>query len=204
LREESATGQHPAWLMHLAISDWECEMDVLKERNLLAGRATINACMEWLTAEQQKVAARHVLHDPQWQTAYGSSVGTPHAHHAYPGGLLVHTAEVMNMVLCMDGYKDPVPLIFAALYHDWGKVKDYSEAGERTTHYHNVGHIVASYEHWRAASLVLSADLSDRVGHIILSHHGRREWGSPVEPQTEEAYIFHQADMWSAKWGPGR
>jgi 3'-5' exoribonuclease len=39
------------------------------------------------------------------------------------------------------------------------------------------------------------------VIHCILSHHGRKDWGSPVEPATLEALVLHQADMLSAKFG---
>jgi 23S rRNA maturation-related 3'-5' exoribonuclease YhaM len=41
----------------------------------------------------------------------------------------------------------------------------------------------------------------DAVIHCMLSHHGRREWGSPVEPVTPEAYILHVADMLSSREG---
>lgn len=44
-------------------------------------------------------------------------------------------------------------------------------------------------------------DTIDAVTHCILAHHGRKEWGSPVEPQTIEALILHQADMLSAQYG---
>jgi 3'-5' exoribonuclease len=42
------------------------------------------------------------------------------------------------------------------------------------------------------------------IEHTILAHHGRKECGSPIEPQTVEAYILHYADMYSVKFGPGR
>jgi 3'-5' exoribonuclease len=42
-----------------------------------------------------------------------------------------------------------------------------------------------------------------RIEHAILAHHGRQEWGSPVEPVTAEAYILHYADMLSVRFGPG-
>ena len=40
----------------------------------------------------------------------------------------------------------------------------------------------------------------DYIGHIMLSHHGRKEWGSPVLPGTTEAWAVHCADMMSAQY----
>lgn len=64
-------------------------------------------------------------------------------------------------------------------------------------------HIIAgALEFTRVAEKYgVSPETIDAVTHCILSHHGRREWGSPVEPQTIEALILHQADMTSAKYG---
>ncbi len=45
----------------------------------------------------------------------------------------------------------------------------------------------------------LDADVTDRVIHNILSHHQRKEWGSPVEPKTKIAWILHLADSVSAR-----
>jgi 3'-5' exoribonuclease len=50
-----------------------------------------------------------------------------------------------------------------------------------------------------AKDYILSEELKTSVGHCILAHHGRQEWGSPIEPQTVEAMIIHYADMLSAQ-----
>jgi 3'-5' exoribonuclease len=47
----------------------------------------------------------------------------------------------------------------------------------------------------------VTEDVIEAVQHCILAHHGRREWGSPVEPQTIEALILSQADMLSSRFG---
>lgn len=64
-------------------------------------------------------------------------------------------------------------------------------------------HIIAgAMEFSKVASWhVSNSDTIDAVTHCILAHHGRKEWGSPVEPQTIEALILHQADMLSARYG---
>lgn len=115
-------------------------------------------------------------------------------------------------------------LLTAALFHDLMKIDEYdlierpkNLEGQRflnhgddpsavwiTTDYQKqIGHINGS-----AAQFIFSATehgvpraTIDAVTHCILAHHGRREWGSPVEPQTLEAMILHQADLLSAKFG---
>lgn len=66
-------------------------------------------------------------------------------------------------------------------------------------------HIIAGameFAKWAACYCdVSNTDTIDAVTHCILAHHGRKEWGSPVEPQTIEALILHQADMLSAQYG---
>lgn len=66
-------------------------------------------------------------------------------------------------------------------------------------------HIIAGameFAKWAAHYCgVSNTDTIDAVTHCILAHHGRKEWGSPVEPQTIEALILHQSDMLSARYG---
>lgn len=64
-------------------------------------------------------------------------------------------------------------------------------------------HIIASASQFQHTALNYGVDRKtiDVVVHCILAHHGRKEWGSPVEPQTLEALILSQADMLSAKFG---
>lgn len=66
-----------------------------------------------------------------------------------------------------------------------------------------IGHIVGSAAQFQASAIHNGVDRAtiDAVVHCILAHHGRKEWGSPVEPQTLEALILRQADMLSANYG---
>jgi 3'-5' exoribonuclease len=64
-----------------------------------------------------------------------------------------------------------------------------------------IGHPVGSAMEFQKAMhgvQVPSEDWVNRVVHCILSHHGRREWGAPVEPATPEAWVLHSADMLSS------
>jgi 3'-5' exoribonuclease len=182
-------------------------METIRQKQIENAGEMLNAFRFQLHESPEARAMRAIKSDMNFCNGYGASTGTNHAHHAYSGGLLVHTAEVVHQAMNMAWPHVNATVVFlGALYHDWGKTLDYDADGNKTEHARMVCHVVASYEHWRrtAAELAVPADLSDRVGHVILAHHGRREWGSPVEPATEEALIVHYADMWSANYGPGR
>ncbi|MBI5546476.1 MAG: HD domain-containing protein [Deltaproteobacteria bacterium] len=123
----------------------------------------------------------------------------PHAHH---GGLAEHTLSVMRLAQRLsDQYPmaDRDLLVAGAFLHDLGKLKELT--WERQTEYTDegrlVGHLVIASEwiHERAACIegfppVLEAHLK----HLILSHHGALEFGSPRLPQTLEAMILHHID----------
>lgn len=145
-----------------------------------------------------------VLSDPAFVTAPG---GASH-HHDYEGGLVQHTAEVVEHILGMAGPGiDRPALLLAAIWHDYMKTREYviEEDGTiRKTQYHaRIGHVAGSYVEFThyALRFGLSQPQIETIGHIMLAHHGRTEWRSPVEPQTPEAWLLHAADMLSARGG---
>lgn len=169
------------------------------------------SCLDYLTKEvtniqniQLRKMCLNVLSSEKFAKGYGSST----KHHNWEGGLVVHTAEVMNNALLMaesnslDVCTDE--LITAIVYHDYAKILDYELKDGKivyTDHCNKIRHVTKSYG-WFMQDCVdyeIPVELQDKIGHIILAHHGRLEWGSPVEPQTTEAYIIHFADMLSAK-----
>ena len=143
--------------------------------------------------------------------------GSVKHHHAYTGGLAEHTLEVVdycNNQIASLGLNYDV-IIGAAIVHDWAKIYDYKlvddsdNPGEKkwanAPYKFSIHHIAGSHaEFYRQAHGVLHLPTMRAIEHCILSHHGRQEWGSPVEPSTPEALILHQADNWSAKFGPGK
>ncbi len=147
----------------------------------------------------------------------------PNLHHYGTGGLAMHTYEVLSLCLAnqtalasfahpMFGpVIDPKVLVCAAIHHDYGKLTDYRPADrpsgsmeprwESTEDKALVYHITRSAIHWSKAvdRHPRHKPLHDDVLHCILSHHGLRQWGSPVEPRTRAAWVLHLSDQMSAR-----
>lgn len=128
-------------------------------------------------------------------------------HHMYVHGLPIHTAEVMEIALAASQSKslniNRDVVILGALWHDYGKIYEY-EVNNGKVEYSQHGlliyHIARGYAEFINASKKLNEELRTNVGHVILSHHGRKEWGATIEPKTPEAYLVHHADMLSAQF----
>ncbi|WP_319548675.1 3'-5' exoribonuclease YhaM family protein [Desulfogranum marinum] len=129
-------------------------------------------------------------------------------HHAYIGGLLEHTLSIIGMaVKTAEHYPmiDGDMLVAGALLHDIAKISEFdfgSVPFDYTDQGRLVGHLVLGAEMVRRAAeniQGLDRDKVDRVTHLILSHHGQLEFGSPVLPMTPEAMLLHHLDDMDAK-----
>lgn len=135
-------------------------------------------------------------------------------HQAFPGGLIVHTGEVLEAALALSTISfaklDKDVIITAVVWHDFGKIYDYEEVVDLqavgfkykyTDHQRSIRHLSRSYAEFYRASLEHGLDEAtrDKISHCILAHHGRKEWGSPVEPCSPEAFAVHFADMMSSR-----
>jgi 3'-5' exoribonuclease len=135
--------------------------------------------------------------------------GSVNGHHAKLGGLLMHVYEVTNIArTAAKTMSANVDLVVAgALLHDIGKVEAYCIDGgvfANTPCGLLLGHVVLGclMLERRLAALgrtICSAGQLLDLQHMILSHHGSLEFGSPVQPMTTEAEIVHWADEASAK-----
>lgn len=126
-------------------------------------------------------------------------------HHAYPGGLLNHTHQMLHMLSglypCLPYQIKVERCILAILFHDYGKVYEYTHQGDTQPDMYLLGHIYISAHmlHNELKRVGIEDEEIKRIIHIILSHHGQREYGSPVLPCTQEAAIVHYLDNISAK-----
>jgi putative nucleotidyltransferase with HDIG domain len=121
-------------------------------------------------------------------------------HHAYSGGLLVHTAEVLRAADLMCGDLS-LELEMAILYHDYGKLREYTQRGEVLPYRAQLGHVFGSAHFVLNAHSLGAVGFRERVASLILSHHGRRDWKSITVPQDADALRLHAADLMSASHG---
>jgi 3'-5' exoribonuclease len=129
-------------------------------------------------------------------------------HHAYIGGLLEHTLSVAGMAkkTCDHyGELDRDLLISGALVHDIAKTREFSYEAppfDYTDSGRLLGHLVMGVEMVREAARELNVpapETLDALCHLILSHHGRHEFGAPVLPMMPEAIMLHHLDDMDAK-----
>ena len=131
-------------------------------------------------------------------------------HQAYIGGLIEHTLNLVKMARDIADYYPHINrdlLLTGTILHDIGKIEelDYERSFDYTDRGRLLGHIFIG------ANMVAEkikeikgfpSGLEDMLIHIILSHHGEREFGSPVVPVIPEALILHHIDNLDARvWG---
>jgi 3'-5' exoribonuclease len=129
-------------------------------------------------------------------------------HHAYVGGLLEHVVSMMDAadrLLPLYPGVDRDLLLMGVFLHDAGKTKEltYTRAFGYSDEGQLVGHLAIGVEMLdEAAAKVpdltgepVPRELMIRLKHMILSHHGTQEWGSPKVPMTPEAMLLHLIDM---------
>lgn len=128
-------------------------------------------------------------------------------HHVYLGGLLEHTLSVTRLLSLMCEHYPGVDrdlLLTGGILHDIGKIDEFSYGGivDYTDEGRLIGHIVMGVEMLDRKIASLSefpAQLAMKLRHIVLSHHGDLEFGSPKRPKTVEALLVHQVDDLDAK-----
>ncbi len=145
--------------------------------------------------------------DEPFRKDFCKATAAVHYHHAYQGGLLEHTLSVCKVChKISDAYEhiNRDLLITGALLHDIGKIKEY-ELGtiiKVTDSGKLLGHISMGYSWVQdkiSAIKDFPEDLKNRILHIIVSHHGYKEFGSPKRPKIMEAFVVHHVDYMDAE-----
>jgi 3'-5' exoribonuclease len=145
--------------------------------------------------------------DPELLAQYRVAPAAKGMHHVYLGGLLEHSLAVAKLVDAMTPLYEGLNrdlLIVGALLHDVGKVRemtylrafDYSDEGKL------IGHITIEVEMLQERISALPgfpAELGMLLKHMLLSHHGQYEYGSPKRPKTMEATILNYLDDLDSK-----
>jgi 3'-5' exoribonuclease len=170
--------------------------------------ATIDGWRNEIAGPRLKGVLNLFYEDADFRRRYEQCPAAVRGHHSALGGLLMHTTEVAAIARAIARVRGANSdlLLAGVLLHDIGKLESYRWDGifEYTDAGRLVGHVVLG-------ALMLERRLNEEpeppcttaerhtLLHLILSHHGQLEFGSPVRPMTLEAEALHWADNASAK-----
>jgi 3'-5' exoribonuclease len=153
-----------------------------------------------------------ILNDPKIFTRYKRAPAAKVMHHAYLGGLLEHVVGLCGLAHQIAEHYPELDLdllLTAAILHDVGKLDElcYDRAIGYTTEGQLLGHIVMEIETVARAIEKIEgfpAALKTVVQHLLISHHGQYEFGSPKLPMIREALVFHYMDDLDSKLAAAR
>ncbi|MFA5239293.1 MAG: HD domain-containing protein [Phycisphaerae bacterium] len=160
---------------------------------------------------QLKALVEEFFADGELMEKFRTAPGGTQMHHNYLGGLLEHTHNMLRVAVAILPLYPQVQaevVLTAILIHDMGKTGElsYDMAFSYTDSGQLIGHISKSYLllHQKAEALAakgtkIDEAVLDVLGHIILSHHGKYEFGSPKLPATSEAFMVNYIDDLDAK-----
>ncbi len=189
-------------------------------------RELMDLCENEFTHRPWRIFVFSVFQDEALCAAWRMAPAAKQVHQAYFGGLLEHTLAVARLVLLLAAQYpelDKEVLLAAAIFHDLGKVwelsgmhtsfltqdnthtnanpapktllPDYTDAGRLMGHVE----LVLEYLYPILQKSYLAPALQQHFKHLIISHHGTREFGASCVPQTAEALMLHYADNIDAK-----
>jgi len=148
-----------------------------------------------------------ILGDPVVAARYKRAPAAKVMHHAYLGGLLEHVVGLCGLATQIAEHYPELNLdllLTACILHDVGKLEElcYDRAIGYTVEGQLLGHIVMELETVNNAMNAIEGfppALKIVVEHILVSHHGQYEFGSPKLPMIREALVFHYLDDLDSK-----
>lgn len=147
------------------------------------------------------------LMDPKVKAPLFTSPAAKTIHHAYLGGLLEHILSICSLMKFLSEHYEFLDydyLLFGAIYHDIGKIWELglSDSIQYTQKGRLIGHMEIGCEliddHAKEIPN-FPEPLKDILKHIVLSHHGRLEYGSPKTPHFLEAMVVAMIDDLDSK-----
>jgi 3'-5' exoribonuclease len=147
------------------------------------------------------------MSDPEIAAAYKSAPAAKTLHHAYIGGLLDHVVSLFRScdLICQNYPQINRDLLLTgAFLHDIGKIHEltYNRSFSYTTRGQLLGHMIIELEMLQEKLAGLPgfpAPLKTLVEHLIISHHGQYDFGSPKLPMFPEALMLHYLDDLDSK-----
>ncbi len=162
----------------------------------------IIAVIKGIKDENLKALLKSFFRDKKWVRSFGTAPAAKKHHQPYIGGLLEHTYNMVRMVPALaEVYPVDIDLMYTGvILHDIGKIHEYnyevkidfSDAGRF------LGHIIIGIEEVDKKIAEIPGfpeELRLKLLHMIASHHGKAEWGSPQPPVFLEACLLHHLDL---------
>jgi 3'-5' exoribonuclease len=207
---ESYRGQIQISVSELAPLKGEVDHDIFLESAPGNTAQMMKALRDVLSGVQNahlKALTDRFFTDKEFVALFEKAPAAKNFHHAYTGGLLEHTLSVCQMsVRVAEHYPrlDRELLLTGAFLHDIGKIRelkaylqiDYTDEGRL------LGHVVmgvAMVDEKLRGLKSFPQELAARLKHLILSHHGQYDFGSPKRPKFLEAFALHMIDDLDAK-----
>ncbi len=166
--------------------------------------------MSWIEGMQNphlKGLLAALLADPEVAQKYRTAPAAKGVHHAWIGGLIEHVLSMCKLARFTAGHYPNIDfdlLLSGVILHDIGKIHELSY--ERSFRYSDVGqllghiHIGTQMVQEKLAGMPdFPPKLRNLLVHMILSHHGLMEYGSPKVPVFAEAMLLHQIDVMDSK-----
>jgi 3'-5' exoribonuclease len=154
-----------------------------------------------------KTLLKNIFSDEKIKNGMMNAPASVNVHHAYVGGLLEHTLNVAHVCKVISELYPSIDsdlVISGALLHDIGKIREYEFSGviRQTNEGKLIGHIALGMSFVQEMIEKIPdfpEELAVSLLHLIISHHGEYEFGSPKLPQTAEAATLAYADLLDSK-----
>jgi len=167
----------------------------------------LGAVVEGIETAPLKELLTRILSDPEIAARLKLAPAAKTLHHAYLGGLLEHILSLCRLsMLVVQNYSgiDSDLLLAGVVLHDLGKIYElsYSRSFSYTTEGQLLGHMILELEilHRTLAGMPdFPRPLQTLLEHLIISHHGQYEFGSPKLPMFPEALMLHYLDDMDSK-----
>jgi 3'-5' exoribonuclease len=185
------------------------------EKDVEAMVGELNGIVSTVESQGIKDLLAGLFGDERFMAVFKSAPAAKGMHHAFAGGLLQHTLKVIRLCdLIYKEYSETDPVISAmisrdlliagAALHDIGKVEELSQGPgfDYTFKGRLLGHVSLGLMELKARldrTEGIPEETADLLMHMLISHHGEYEFGSPKRPKCMEAFILHYADNLDAK-----
>ncbi|MDR1085113.1 MAG: HD domain-containing protein [Deltaproteobacteria bacterium] len=175
---------------------------ICSRRSLESLTLELDGILAGMTDPDYKLITQKALRHPK-TGMFWSGPAAKAFHHAYQRGLLEHTVSVAKMAEMVAGHYGPVLdsslLVSGAILHDIGKVWEFSQgpAADYTTPGRLLGHLYLGAEFLKEVASELTDFPAEKLlllQHLLVSHHGEPNLGSPQKPKILEAIALHQLD----------